>query len=182
MSKDTEKNVGTAVKKRKRIKLRGAPRKYKAEYPQMMIDYFLEYVESGKGGIPEFLEFALEIGVTSRTLNNWKSEYEEFAEAYALCNEIQEWYLERMGLMGTNNPRMTQFLLSVKHQRAEYSRRKPTEEKREQGLSEADRVLLSKLEERLSGKVEEREYTEAENFGEFPADCEDEGDGDDEPS
>lgn len=178
MSRDTGNGDNAVRKKRKKIKLRGAPRKYKSEYPQMMIDYFLDYVESKRGGIPEFLEFALSIGVTSRTLSNWKNEYEEFAEAYALCNEIQEWYLERMGLTGANNPRMTQFLLSVKHQRAEYSRRKPSEEKKELGLSEGDRVLLSKLEERLSGKTIEREYSECESFGEFPVDCEDEeGDG-----
>ena len=164
--------------KRKKIKLAGAPSLYKKAYCQQMIDYFIEYADSDKSGIPEFLEFALAIGVTRRTLTNWKNEHDEFAEAYELCSEIQEWYLERTGLSGRNNPRMTQFLLSVKHQRAEYSRRKPIEEKVEQGLTEADRKLIAKLSERLSSKHEERVFTEGESFGEFPYDCEDEGDED----
>ena len=170
-----EENGGNGTKpKRKKIRLVGAPSLYKKAYCQQMIDYFMDYADSEAQGIPEFLEFALLIGVTRRTLTNWKNEHEEFAEAYALCNEIQEWYLEKTGLSGRNNPRMTQFLLSVKHKQTEYSRRKPTEEKVEQGLTEGDRMLLSRLEARLSGRVEEREFSENETFGEFPYDCEDE--------
>lgn len=135
-----------------------------------MIDYFIDYVEENKSGMPEFLEFALSIGVTRRTLTNWKKEHKEFEEAYALCNDIQQWYLERMGLSGRNNPRMTQFLLSVKHQCSEYARRKPSEERQEAGLSEGDRILLAKIEQRLSEKEkpERAVYSEGATFGEFP--------------
>ena len=48
----------------------------------------------------------------------------------------------------------------------------------EQGLTEADRKLIDKISERLSSKHEERVFAEGESFGEFPYDCEDEGDED----
>lgn len=165
--------------KRKKIKLGGAPSLYKKVYCQQMIDYFIDYVESEKVGIPEFLEFALRIGVTRRTLTNWKKEHQEFEEAYALCNEIQEWYLENTGLSGRNNPRMTQFLLSVKHKCSEYARRRPTEERQETGLSDGDRKLLVKIEERLLKRSEESRpsFEEGTTFGEFPYESEEDADG-----
>lgn len=166
--------------KKKKINLGGAPNLYKKKYCQEMIDYFLTHVEANKSGIPEFLEFALKIGVTARTLRNWKDAHEEFREAYAFCNEIQEWYLENTGLSGKNNPRMTQFLLSVKHKHSEYARRKPNEERAETGLSDGDRQLLTRIEERFlsGGNTERPKFDEATAFGEFPYEDEEAVDGD----
>lgn len=138
-------------KARKKVKL-GAPCEYKRSYCQQMVDYFRDYVEKELRGIPEFIEFALTIGVSDETLRNWRDKYEEFGEAYKLCKSIQRWYLQQTGLSGKNNPRMTQFLLSANFKVAETARRKPEEEKRDEGLSEGDIELLQRLENRLKNR------------------------------
>lgn len=154
---------------RKKIKL-GAPSEYKPVYCQKMINYFRDFVDEGRKGVPEFIEFALMIGVSDDTLRNWRDGHEAFAEAYSICKSIQRWYLQQTGLSGKNNPRMTQFLLSANFKVSEYSRRRPEEEKHEEGLTEGDIELLKHLEERLkSGNVGGRsEFGEGAVFGELP--------------
>ena len=156
---------------RKKIKL-GAPCEYRKCYCQRMVDYFRDYVEQEKRGIPEFIEFALIIGVSDETLRNWRDKYEEFGEAYKLCKAIQRWYLQQTGLSGKNNPRMTQFLLSANFKVSEYSRRKPEEERRDDGLSAGDIELLQQLENRLkNGEVGGRpDFEGNEIFGAVPYD------------
>lgn len=155
--------------KRKKIKV-GAPCEYKPIYCQKMIDYFRDYVDEGKKGIPEFIEFALMIGVSDETLRNWRDKYSAFGEAYKLCKAIQRWYLQQTGLSGKNNPRMTQFLLSANFKVSEYSRKRPEEEKKDEGLSSGDIELLQRLEERLkSGERGGRpDFGENGVFGEVP--------------
>ena len=154
---------------RKKIKL-GAPSEYKPEYCQKMINYFRDFVDEGRRGMPEFIEFALMIGVSDATLRNWRDNHKSFAEAYSICKSIQCWYLQQMGLSGKNNPRMTQFLLSANFKVAEYSRRKPEDEKIEEGLNDGDIELLRRLEERLKNPSAGARLDFGENavFGEIP--------------
>lgn len=163
-------------KKKARVKL-GAPSKYKKEYCREMVDYFLEFVDKGEKGMPQFEVFAIaKLGVTPQTLINWRNSYADFAEAYDVCKEIQKSHLIDCGLSGTNNPRMTQFVLSTSFKMAEYSRKKPIEEKEAVGLSDGDRELLSQLEERLRNKTESGrpEFPEGIAFGEIPFEGEEE--------
>jgi hypothetical protein len=164
-----ENKTKNGEKQRKRIKL-GAPSEYKPVYCQKMIDYFRDYVEEERGGIPEFIEFALEIGVSDETLRNWRDKYEAFGKAYKLCKAIQKWYLQKTGLSGKNNPRMTQFLLSANFKVSEYSRRKPEEKESEEGLSTGDIELLRRLEDRLkSGETGGRPtFNAGEEYGSVP--------------
>lgn len=163
---------------RKKIKL-GAPSEYKPEYCQKMINYFRDFVEEGRRGMPEFIEFALMIGVSDDTLRNWRDSHNNFAEAYSICKSIQRWYLQQTGLSGKNNPRVTQFLLSANFKVSEYSRRKPEEETREEGLTEGDIELLKRLEERLKNKNEGGRLDFGENavFGDVPYEGGEDGNG-----
>ena len=138
----------------------------------MMVDYFLDFVNAEKKGMPQFEIFALEeLNVTPQTLLNWREKEPKFAEAYAVCKAIQKSYLINRGLAGTNNPRMTQFVLSTCFKMAEYARQKPVEHKEETGLSDEDRELLAKIEERMIKGNAEKSPEKSErsvNFGEFP--------------
>lgn len=165
--------------KKKKIKL-GAPSKYKKEYCHMMVDYFLDFIERGAKGMPQFELFAIEkLGVTPQTIINWRNSYEDFAEAHEVCKDIQRSYVINRGLSGENNPRMTQFILSTQFKMAEYSRKKPTEEKEAIGLSDGDRQLLGMLEERLKNKSEggRPEFPEGIAFGEIPFEGEEQENG-----
>lgn len=157
----------------KKLKLGGAPTKYQAAYCQKMIDYFLEYVDKNLKGMPQFEVFAVhELKVTPQTLINWKNSHEKFAEAYEVCKDIQKSYVINKGLAGENNPRMTQFILSTCFRMSEYAKRKPAEERADVGLTEGDRRLLNKIEERLAqGNVGGRpEFSDGITFGEMPFD------------
>lgn len=162
--------LGTKDTKNKKIRL-GAHPKYKKEYCDKMVDYFIGFVEKNLKGMPQFEFFAVNIlGVTPQTLINWRNTYSEFEEAYEVCKGIQKSYVINRGLSGENNPRMTQFILSTQFKMAEYSKKKPIEENVERGLSDDDRALLIQLEERLaSNDIGGRpQFAEGVTFGEIP--------------
>ena len=162
--------LGTKDIKNKKIRL-GAHPKYKKEYCDKMVDYFIGFVEKNLKGMPQFEFFAVNIlGVTPQTLINWRNTYSEFEEAYEVCKGIQKSYVINRGLSGENNPRMTQFILSTQFKMAEYSKKKPIEENVERGLSDDDRALIIQLEERLaSNDIGGRpQFAEGVTFGEIP--------------
>ena len=89
--------------------------KYKASYAAEMLAYFSSYSEKG---VPQFSKFARKIGVTLRTLENWRDSKKKFAEAYGECEAIQREMLVDCGLEGRYNSRVTIFMLEQKNRDA----------------------------------------------------------------
>ena len=95
------------------------PGEYHPGYCKQMYDFFNRekyrtiteeytyksgYVETKNKKVPnappEFSEFARSIGVTKRTLEKWRREHPEFAEAYDSCADLYEEFLVHHGLLG----------------------------------------------------------------------------------
>ena len=95
--------------------VRGRPTSYRPEYADQMLEYFItaaqtkteqtkvtieESEQRGKSskievqeilaGLPTFQRFALSIGVSTRTTENWRKQYPEFEDAYWKCKDIIE--------------------------------------------------------------------------------------------
>lgn len=101
---------------------------YKKEYCKKIIDFFniphtVEKYEvtTDKNGekvktvekpnqLPTFENFAVKIGVYSKTLQVWEKEHEEFALACAQCRELQKDMLNDLAMRGFYNPTYTIFV------------------------------------------------------------------------
>jgi len=81
----------------------GRPTKYKPEYCQGIIEFFLKPLQSKKPELPFFSTYAREIKVNTDTLHEWKKVHPKFSEAYKQCKEIQEEVLAKYGLNGGFN-------------------------------------------------------------------------------
>lgn len=117
----------------------GGTSKYKKEYATKLIEYFskpptrVEYVKyyDSDGNIkreepvvlgadyPTFAGFATTIGVTSRTLENWRERYVGFAEACERAEDIAHNILIVNGLAGNYNGNFAKFIASNQFDMAE---------------------------------------------------------------
>lgn len=89
--------------------------KYQSVYIEGMRRYFFEYEhDEKKRGIPQFSEFARQIGVTLRTLENWAKKKKAFGEAYEECRDKQQEMLINGGLAGQFNPKIVTFLMEAR--------------------------------------------------------------------
>lgn len=59
--------------------------KYKDEYCERMLAWFMDEARP----FPQFIFFALEIGVDDQTLQNWAREHPRFGACYDNCKKIQ---------------------------------------------------------------------------------------------
>lgn len=90
-------------------------KKYQSVYIEGMRRYFFEYeLDEKKRGIPQFSEFARQIGVTLRTLENWAKKNKSFGEAYEECRDKQQEMLINGGLAGQFNPKIVTFLMDAR--------------------------------------------------------------------
>lgn len=85
--------------------------KYTSEYCQQMIDYFLK----NKHTYPSFIEFAVSINTTVRTLENWRDNYPEFSETYEICKELQKNNIINNSLDKMYDGQFAKFLLQNHH-------------------------------------------------------------------
>lgn len=89
--------------------------KYQSVYIEEMRRYFFEYeLDDKKRGIPQFSEFARQIGVTLRTLENWAKKKKAFGEAYEECRDKQQEMLINGGLAGQFNSKIVTFLMEAR--------------------------------------------------------------------
>lgn len=95
--------------------------KYRARYCTEIVEYFKEYAKASElegkkrhRGVPQFSKFARKIGVTLRTLENWRLAFDRFDEACAECEAIQRELLVDGGLEEEYNPRFAIFLIEQK--------------------------------------------------------------------
>lgn len=106
--------------------------KYKEEYCEMIIEYFLnpprqKIVDAdgkermGNELYPTFERFAAEIGVVARTLEGWAEKHERFATAYAYAKNVQRSILITKGLSGEYNPTFAKFIATTTHGMVEKS-------------------------------------------------------------
>lgn len=119
--------------------------KYKREYADQLIEYFnepptrVEYIKryDREGNVkeeepivvgadyPTFEGFAIKIGVTSRTLENWAAAYPTtFGAAYERAKDVQKNMLIVNGLGGRYNSKFAQFVASSQFDMAEKSEQK----------------------------------------------------------
>lgn len=99
--------------------------KYQASYCKEMLEFFKDFIvvdsinHVGKKiqqrRLPTFEEYAYRIGVTVRTLENWKAKYPKFADAYEECLTRQKNLLIQAGLTESFNPTFVKFTLSAVH-------------------------------------------------------------------
>ena len=118
--------------------------KYKKEYAEELIKYFsepptrVEYIRDydahGKlkheepvvlgADYPTFEGFATQIGVTTKTLENWKRDHPLFAKAYELAQDLQKNTLLVNGLGGRYNANFAKFVAMNHHNMADRTEQK----------------------------------------------------------
>ena len=96
-----------------------AASKYDPEYCDRMLAYF-----RSEEKYPQFEEFADSINVTGNTLNNWRSDHEEFNAVYERCLEIQRMKLNKFALLGVFNSSYAKFIAVNHHGMAERTEQK----------------------------------------------------------
>lgn len=135
--------------------------KYRRKYAQMLIDYFTKYLdmrelqsEAEKGqkkkklpeGYPTFTKFARSLGVTARTLRNWRDENPEFAEAMEFASEMQDDILDERGLIGVYDGRTAMKIRELKASKA--------------GADGGAHLVISLNDDRAEEKIEIKRWTE----------------------
>ena len=91
--------------------------KYKKEYADELVEYFMKFLrgESDDGAVyPSMVRFADKIGVTTRTLTNWRDKNKLFAEAYSFAQEIQDEVLNEKALVGDFDGRVAMKIRELK--------------------------------------------------------------------
>ena len=106
-----------------------AKTRYRTKYCEEVIEFFMRYLEArGKPdvkmeemGYPSMVRFAQSIGVTPRTIRNWRKDHDEFNEACDIADEIQDEVLNEMGLFGDADGKVAMKIreLKVNAKRAE---------------------------------------------------------------
>lgn len=112
----TEKNKG------------GRPTKYKEEYCETIIQYFnvphtkevtkqkvkgseiITWTEEVANKLPTFERFAVDNGVHTDTLHEWRNTYPKFSEACKRCKNMQKEMINYLAMAGYYNPTYTMFV------------------------------------------------------------------------
>lgn len=118
--------------------------KYKNKYAVELLEYFKRFIEmrddpdvddaaerhgmvtvdlSGSGatvtkkpcsGYPSLVKFAIKIGVTPQTLNNWRDKHDDFREAMEFADLIQDEVLNERALTGAVDGRVAMKIRELK--------------------------------------------------------------------
>ena len=121
-----------------------AKTRYKKNYCDEVVSYFLKFIEmrdepdrgdaaerhgmvhvtieNGKAtknekpcaGYPTLTKFAIKIGVTPRTITNWRQKYPEFDEACEFSDQIQDDILSERALFGDVDGRVAMKIRELK--------------------------------------------------------------------
>ena len=83
-----------------------AASKYKDEYCERMLEWFA----SEERPFPQFIFFALEIGVDNTTLINWCKEHPRFQTYYEKCKQIQLGKLMEGAMFKQFDPSFSKFV------------------------------------------------------------------------
>ena len=108
------------------FKPNGRPTKYKPEYCQRMVEYFnvdpyreitrvnektgKEYTQRTANSLPTLVGFAVSIGVSRMTIQNWGKKHPEFFYAVTRAKASAEHMLVTNALLGLYNPQFSVFV------------------------------------------------------------------------
>lgn len=137
-------------------KISKAKTEYKKKYCREIVEYFCSGCteRNSKGclkSIPSYVGFARKIGVTSRTIENWRKKYENFGVACEECDAMLRETIIGDGLTFHMHANFAKFLLSARY---------GMKEKVEITQNNDDVTLPKELEEMLRQR-ERREKNEA---------------------
>lgn len=130
---------------------------YRKAYCDEIVAYFSEMRRSEDDkilGVPSFLSFAKDHGISITQLEKWRREHPDFDAAAEHAVEILRQLLMDAALNGTVNVTAAKFILSTEFGMLSGSGHSRSG-KPEDGISEADLRLLRNLEERLVGISED---------------------------
>jgi hypothetical protein len=92
---------------------RGRPIKYSTKTSKHVIDYIAKCAEKEEFPTIEGLASYLKVG--TRTIYDWKAEYEDFSQTIGKLMDAQRELLINNGLVGKYNTRFSMFLLKANH-------------------------------------------------------------------
>lgn len=89
-------------------------KKYKDSYPSDILYYF---ITADPMTVPSAAKWAIEHGLSPSIIDVWAKDESKplFVSAYKDCMRIQRDHLERLGLLGGYNEKMSEFLLKNCH-------------------------------------------------------------------
>lgn len=95
------------------INVGGRPTKY----GKGVITKAVKYLEkcSAEKKTPFLEEFALQLGISEKTLTNWSTTHEDFTETYQMIKTVQKLDLKRRALANKIVPVIARLLLSAEH-------------------------------------------------------------------
>jgi hypothetical protein len=100
-----------------KIEMPGRPTKFTSRTPGKCRAYIKKCIEEGRTPFAE--EFALELGVSSRTLRNWAHPSDgsstPFTEIYDILMTVQKLDIKKKGLLGKYETPIAKLLLSAEH-------------------------------------------------------------------
>ncbi|MFS8159132.1 MAG: terminase small subunit [Candidatus Roizmanbacteria bacterium] len=92
---------------------RGRPTKYTKETPRRVMHYIKKCQKNS--GFPTIEHLASELGLGTRTLYAWETEYSEFKHTMEILRDAQRHLLIFGGLTNKYNSRFASFLLKANH-------------------------------------------------------------------
>lgn len=99
----------------------GRPSKYDPKYCKEIVDFFdvkLTKKENNRtigNELPQFIDFAISIGVCTDTLVEWCKIHKDFSVAYSTAKKLQERLIVANSIQNRYNPYFAQFLLKNNH-------------------------------------------------------------------
>ena len=93
---------------------------YRHKYCEGIVDYYISALKDvdSKGIVkryPSFVGYAMKIGVTVRTIQNWRKEHTRFDEACEMCEELKKDDLLHNGLTFHVHANFAKFVLSSQY-------------------------------------------------------------------
>ncbi len=93
---------------------------YRSKYCEEVIAYFTDILKDrdkeGKlKSLPSYVGFARKIGVTVRTIENWRNKFEKFSEACEECDAILQETLICEGMLFRAHASFVKFILSSRY-------------------------------------------------------------------
>lgn len=93
---------------------------YKKEYCEMIVDYFERTLSQRNARgvilcIPSYRAFARTVGVTLRTIENWRKKYKSFGEACEECDEMMKDVISSDALTFRMHANFAKFILSSRY-------------------------------------------------------------------
>ena len=101
-------------------RLIGRPTKYKANLPDLVLEYIKECEKEEK--LPQITELCLKLTITRDTLNRWIKLNSKFSDVIERVKSIQEFMLVQNGIKRKYDPNFAKFILAAHHGYVETSK------------------------------------------------------------